>query len=64
MGVRPQDLDAKTGSEFAFQNDGRNLYILLVVTKPEFLKAAEATGMTVLGSPGGKKQAGQRASAS
>ena len=52
----PRITDAKTGSEFAFQNDGRDLYVLLVVTKPEFLKSAEATGMTVLGSPGGKKK--------
>jgi hypothetical protein len=55
-GSVPRVSDAKTGSEFAFQNDGGNLYVLLVVTKPEFLKSAEATGMTVLGSPGGKKK--------
>jgi hypothetical protein len=55
----PRISDAKTGSEFAFQNDGRNLYVLLVVKKPEFLKSAEATGMTVVGSPGGKNKPAQ-----
>ncbi|MCX6572971.1 MAG: hypothetical protein NTX99_03180 [Candidatus Aminicenantes bacterium] len=52
----PRISDAKTGSEFAFQNDGRYLYVLLVVKNPEFLKSAEATGMTVLGSPGGSRK--------
>ncbi len=52
----PRISDAKTGSEFAFQNDGRNLYVLLVVKNPEFLKSADATGMTVLSSPGGSRK--------
>lgn len=52
----PRISDAKTGSEFAFQNDGRDLYVLLVVKNPEFLKSADATGMTVLGSPGGSRK--------
>lgn len=52
----PRIYDAKTGSEFAFQNDGRDLYVLLVIKKPEFLRSAEATGMTILGSPGGKNK--------
>lgn len=52
----PRISDAKTGSEFAFQNDGLNLYVLLVVKNPELLKSAEATGMTVLGSPGGSRK--------
>jgi hypothetical protein len=52
----PRIADAKTGSEFCFQNDGRNLYVLMVVKNPEFLKSGEATGMTVLGSPAGKNK--------
>jgi hypothetical protein len=40
-------LEAKAGAELRFLNDGRNLYVLLVVKKPEALKAAEATGVTI-----------------
>ena len=52
----PRVFDPKAGAEFAFQNDGRNLYILLVVKKPESIESAEATGMTVLGRPGGSRK--------
>jgi hypothetical protein len=45
-------LDAKSGAEFAFQNDGRNLYVLVVMKRPESLRSIEATGMTILGHPG------------
>jgi hypothetical protein len=49
-------LEPKTGAELRFQNDGRNLYVLLVVKRPEALKAAEATGMTIFhGALRGKK---------
>ena len=48
----PRVLDAKAGAEFAFMNDDRDLYILLVVRKPESVESVEATGMTVLGRPG------------
>ncbi|MBE3131180.1 MAG: hypothetical protein IMZ54_10775 [Acidobacteria bacterium] len=44
-------LEMKTGVELRFQNDGRNLYILLVLKKLEALKSAEATGMTVFHRP-------------
>ncbi len=49
-------VDAKTGAEFAFQNDARNLYILLVLKKPEAVQSAEATGLTVLGRPDGSRK--------
>jgi hypothetical protein len=49
-------LDTKSGSEFAFQNDGRNLYILCVVKKSKSVKSVESTGMTVLGRHGGTKK--------
>lgn len=49
-------IDPKTGAEFAFQNDAQNLYILVVMKKPESLQAVEATGMTVLGRPGGSRK--------
>ena len=41
-------LDAKSGTEFAFQNDGRDLYVLLILKKPEAWESLESTGMTVL----------------
>ena len=48
--------DSKSGTEVAFMNDGRNLYILLVLKKPESVQSAEATGMTVLGRPDGSRK--------
>lgn len=54
----PRVLDAKAGTEFAFQNDGRDLYVLVVMKKPEPVQSIEATGMTILGHPGrSRKQA-------
>lgn len=50
-------LDAGSGTEFAFQNDGRDLYILLVVKKPEARVSLESTGMSVLARAGGTKTA-------
>jgi hypothetical protein len=47
----PRVVDAKTETAFAFQNDARNLYILMVITRPESLASAEATGLTILGRP-------------
>lgn len=51
-------LETKTGAELRFQNDGRNLYILLVVKNLEALKSAEATGMTIFHRPGRGKKTG------
>jgi len=52
----PRVLDAKAGAEFAFQNDGRNLYVLVIMKKPEPLESIEATGMTILGRPDGSRK--------
>jgi hypothetical protein len=49
-------LDAKSDAAFAFQNDARYLYVLLVVKKPEAMRSAEATGLTILGRPGGRRK--------
>ena len=51
-------LDTRAGAELRFQNDGRNLYILLVVKKLEALKSAEASGMTIFHRPGRGKKPG------
>jgi hypothetical protein len=48
--------DDKAGVEFAFQNDARNLYVLVVIKRPEAMQSAEATGMTVLGRPAGSRK--------
>lgn len=47
----PRVVDPKAGAELAFMNDGRDLYILLVVKKPESVASVEATGIAVLGRP-------------
>lgn len=52
----PRVLDPKTGAEFAFMNDGRDIYILLVLKKPESIESVEATGMSVLGRPAGSRK--------
>jgi hypothetical protein len=51
-------VDTKAGSELRFQNDGRNLYVLLVVKKLEALKSAETTGMTIFHGPSRGKKPG------
>jgi len=48
--------DKNSGAEFAFQNDGRNLYILIVLEDPDPRKAVAATGMTILSRPGRAKK--------
>lgn len=57
----PRVLDTKAGVEFAFQNDARNLYVLVVLKKPEALQSVEATGMAILGRPGGSRKAAKGA---
>ena len=49
-------LDQKSGGEFAFLNDGRNLYVLLVLKNPSARRSLEATGMTILFRPAGTKK--------
>jgi hypothetical protein len=48
-------LDAKSGTESAFQNDGRHLYILLLLKKPQARVSLESTGITVLARAEGTK---------
>jgi hypothetical protein len=47
----PRVVDLKTDTAFAFQNDAQNLYVLMVITRPESLASAAATGLTILGRP-------------
>jgi hypothetical protein len=42
--------------DYAFGNDGRNLYVLFVFNDPKFLSSIDATGITIYFSPAGKKQ--------
>ncbi len=49
-------LDTRSGAESAFQNDGRNLYILLAVKGSEPSKSAESTGVMVLTRPEGTQK--------
>jgi hypothetical protein len=51
-------LEAKSGAELRFLNDGRNLYVLLVVKKLEAQKSADATGMTIFHRPLKRKKPG------
>jgi hypothetical protein len=48
-------VDGKSGAEIAFQNDGRNLYVLFVLKKPKPMDSLESTGLTVLARTGGSK---------
>ncbi len=48
--------EKKPGVSFAFQNDGRSLYILVVFQDSRSLEAVEATGLAVYYSPGGTKE--------
>ena len=54
----PVSHDKKTRADFAFRNDGRNLYILVVLKNPEAAKALLATGLKVFGRPGRPGSAG------
>jgi len=49
-------LEKSVGVEYAFRNDGRNLYILFIFKDPKSLSSIEATGMTLFFSGEGKKQ--------
>jgi hypothetical protein len=48
--------DEKSGAEFAFLNDGRNLYVLFVLKNPSARKSLEGTGMTILFRPAGTRK--------
>jgi hypothetical protein len=42
--------------DYAFKNDGRDLYVLFVFKDPKYLSSIEATGITLYFSTEGKKQ--------
>lgn len=42
--------------DYAFGNDGRNLYVLFIFNDPKFLSTIDATGITIYFSPAGKKE--------
>lgn len=48
--------EKSVGVDYAFRNDGRNLYILFVFKDPKYLSTVDMTGMTVYFSPVDKKQ--------
>jgi hypothetical protein len=48
--------DIKSGAKLAFQNDGRDLFILIVFQKPEARESLESTGLTILVRPAGSKK--------
>ncbi len=45
--------------DYAFRNDGRNLYILFLFKDPKFLSTVDLSGITVYPSPADKKQKDQ-----
>lgn len=47
--------DAKSGASFAFLNDGRDLYILMVVDQLETRESLESSGLSVLARVGRSK---------
>jgi len=47
--------DAKSGAVFAFLNDGRDLYILMIVDRLETRESLESSGLTVLSRVGRSK---------
>ena len=48
--------EKKPGVNYAFKNDGRSLYALVVFKNARSLEAFEATGMAIYYSPGGTKE--------
>ncbi len=43
------------GVDYAFRNDGRDLYVLLIFKNPKFLSSIDKTGVTIYASTSGKK---------
>lgn len=48
----PLTHDKKSGADFAFRNDGRNLYVLMIIKNPASSKAPQTTGIKIFGRPG------------
>jgi len=47
--------EKSAGVDFAFRNDGRDLYVLLIFKDPKFLSSIDMTGITLYVSTAGKK---------
>jgi hypothetical protein len=47
--------EKSAGVDYAFRNDGRDLYILLIFKDPKFLSSIDKTGITIYASASGKK---------
>ena len=47
--------EKSAGVDYAFRNDGRDLYVLLVFKDPKFLSSIDMTGITLYASTAGKK---------
>jgi hypothetical protein len=43
------------GVDYAFRNDGRDLYVLFIFKNPKFLSSIDMTGITIYASTSGKK---------
>jgi len=43
------------GADYAFRNDGRDLYVLFIFKDPKFLSSIDMTGITIYASTSGKK---------
>jgi hypothetical protein len=55
-GKVPMNTYKKTDVDYAFMNDGENLFILYTFKNPKFLSSISWTGLTVWFSPEGKKE--------
>lgn len=52
----PKSLEKSVKVDYAFKNDGRDLYVLFVFNDPKYLSSIDATGITLYFSTEGKKQ--------
>lgn len=44
--------DARSGAEYAFRNDGRNLYVIFIVKDPKARESLDSTGLVLLAERG------------
>ena len=47
--------EKSVGVDYAFRNDGRDLYVLFIFKNPKFLSSIDMTGITIYASTSGKK---------
>ena len=55
-GIVPMNTYKKTAVDYAFMNDGENLFVLFTFKNPKFLSSINWTGLTVWFSPEGNKE--------